>query len=283
MTPNPKPSPKPGPNPSPHPQLSSSTLTLTLTLTLTRRDCIALLVNPGNADVNARCPLQDTFPLLLAANFNHTECVQLLLDAKADATMRTQRSGLNALHYACSDAVVGYLRDAGASTVASVDEDGNRVDTGLLDSSARALREEEAAARGKSGMLQQQHADAPGSAGSASAASAAGAAIKSIAAARTPANRATAGGCTAEDLWPRASARRMITTRSTEAIDRGDTQAGSRGASDRDASRSALGSRPRNCTRMRGAGPVSGRKRWTEGGHASHTQTQYARMFEPAK
>ena len=40
-------------------------------------------MSPGKADVNARCPLQDTFPLLLAANFNHTECVQLLLYAKA--------------------------------------------------------------------------------------------------------------------------------------------------------------------------------------------------------
>ena len=149
--------------------------------------------------------------MLLAANFNHTECVQLLLDARADATMRTQRSGLNALHYACSDVVVGYLRDAGASTGASVDEDGNRVDTALLDSSARALREEEAAARGKWGNVLQQHADAGGSAGSGSAASAAvasaaGAAViaATTAAARSPqrstANRATAGGCTAEDL-----------------------------------------------------------------------------------
>ena len=204
MTRNPKPKPRPGPNPHPqpstlHPPPSPSPLPQP------RRDCIALLVNPGTADINARCPLQDTFPLLLAANFNHTECVQLLLDARADATMRTQRSGLNALHYACSDVVVGYLRDAGASTGASVDEDGNRVDTAMLDSSARALREEEAAARGKWGNMLQQHADAGGSAGSGSAAStavasAAGTAIKSIAAARSPANRATAGGCTAEDL-----------------------------------------------------------------------------------
>ena len=37
-----------------------------------KRECLELLVRPGAADVNARCPLQDTFPLLLAANFNHT-------------------------------------------------------------------------------------------------------------------------------------------------------------------------------------------------------------------
>lgn len=165
-----------------------------------RRDCIALLVNPGNADVNARCPLQDTFPLLLAANFNHTECVQLLLDAKADATMRTQRSGLNALHYACSDVVAGCLRDAGASTGASVGEDGKRVNTAMLDSSAQALRAEEAAARSKWGSMLQQHAADAGGSASAAVALAAGAATKSSAAVRSQANRATAGGCTAEDL-----------------------------------------------------------------------------------
>lgn len=43
------------------------------------------------------------------------ECVKVLLDAKADATMKTLRTGLNALHYACSDQAVAHLRDAGAS------------------------------------------------------------------------------------------------------------------------------------------------------------------------
>ena len=121
--------------------------------------------------------------------------MQLLLDAKADATMRTQRSGLNALHYACSDVVVGCLRDAGVTTGATVDEDGNRVDTALLDSSAQALREEEAAARGNWGNMLQQHADAGGSASAAVAV-----AVAKSREARSQANRATAGGCTAEDL-----------------------------------------------------------------------------------
>jgi hypothetical protein len=114
--------------------------------------------------------------------------------------MRTQRSGLNALHYACSDVVAGCLRDAGASTGASVGEDGKRVNTAMLDSSAQALRAEEAAARSKWGSMLQQHAADAGGSASAAVALAAGAATKSSAAVRSQANRATAGGCTAEDL-----------------------------------------------------------------------------------
>ena len=63
----------------------------------------------------------------------------------------------------------------------------------MLDSSAQALREEEAAARGNWGNMLQQHADAGGSASAAVA-------VAKSREARSQANRATAGGCTAEDL-----------------------------------------------------------------------------------
>ena len=96
--------------------------------------------------------------------------------------------------------VVGCLCDAGASTGASVGEDGKRVNTAMLDSSAQALRAEEAAARSKWGSMLQQHAADAGGSASAAVALAAGAATKSSAAVRSQANRATAGGCTAEDL-----------------------------------------------------------------------------------
>ena len=54
------------------------------------------------------------------------------------------------------------------------------------------MREEEAAARGNWGNMLQQHADARGSASAAS--------VAKSREARSQANRATAGGCTAEDL-----------------------------------------------------------------------------------
>ena len=38
-----------------------------------KKEIIELLIRRGNADVGATCPLQDTHPLLLAANFDFTE------------------------------------------------------------------------------------------------------------------------------------------------------------------------------------------------------------------
>ena len=67
----------------------------------------------------------------------------MLLGAKADATLQTERTGLNALHYACSDQVVAYLRDAGASVNDKGRED---VSTAFLQSSAQAFMQHSAAA-----------------------------------------------------------------------------------------------------------------------------------------
>ena len=82
-------------------------------------EIVRLLVGKGRAEVNARCPLQDTFALLLAINFDFVEVARTLLAARADPNMGTESRGITSLHVCYSAEAVELLVAAGASVNAN--------------------------------------------------------------------------------------------------------------------------------------------------------------------
>jgi len=69
-----------------------------------KRDVVELLCRRGKADVHARCPLQDTFPLLLATNFDFVDVMKVLLAQRADPNFVSSTRCLTSLHYVFSAA-----------------------------------------------------------------------------------------------------------------------------------------------------------------------------------
>ena len=89
-----------------------------------QKEVVELLLRRGRADVHARCPLQDTFPLLLAVNFNFVDVARVLVEASADVNMASVSRGLSPLHYAISAEAVALLVAAHADVDACDNPDG---------------------------------------------------------------------------------------------------------------------------------------------------------------
>ena len=58
-----------------------------------KADILEMLMRRGKADASARCPLQDTFPLLLAVNFDFQPCIHVLLAGYATSRRRPSDTG----------------------------------------------------------------------------------------------------------------------------------------------------------------------------------------------
>lgn len=87
-----------------------------------KNDVLQLLVQRGKAECNARCPAQDTFPLLLATNFNFVPCMRTLINAGASVTMKSLNTA-TVLHYAFSAEAVATLVAAKADVNESINAD----------------------------------------------------------------------------------------------------------------------------------------------------------------